>query len=103
MTRILGIGNYGESESGFMFDGSSGFMLMLGMVVLSISIMSILIFACADHGGPAKPPRNHGGPAKPPRRRPAGRGGGISGGAGGGGGFGGDGGGGGGCGGGGGS
>ncbi|KAL9153406.1 hypothetical protein ABFS82_10G046600 [Erythranthe guttata] len=92
MTRILGIGNYGGSESGFMVDQSSGFMLMLGMVVLSVSIMSILIFACADHGGSAT--------AKPPRkRRPVGRGGG----AGGGGGFGGDGGGGGGCGGGGGS
>ncbi|KAL9145573.1 hypothetical protein ABFS82_13G053000 [Erythranthe guttata] len=43
------IGNYGASEGGFIFEGS-GFMLMVGMFVLSISIMSFLIFACADDG-----------------------------------------------------
>ncbi|KAL7087261.1 hypothetical protein ACP275_13G056700 [Erythranthe tilingii] len=49
MTKLLAIGNYGASERGFMFEGS-GFMLMVGMFVLSISIMSLLIFSCADDG-----------------------------------------------------
>ncbi|KAL7129258.1 hypothetical protein ABFS83_13G053300 [Erythranthe nasuta] len=49
MTRLLAIENYGASERGFMFEGS-GFMFIVGMFVLSISIMSFLIFACADDG-----------------------------------------------------
>lgn len=41
MVRVLGV------ENG-VFDGS-GLIHVLGMVALSISIMSLLIFACADH------------------------------------------------------
>ncbi|KAL7087319.1 hypothetical protein ACP275_13G061400 [Erythranthe tilingii] len=47
LTRVLGTRNNGANEGGFMFEGS-GFMLMVGMFVLSISIMSFLIFACSD-------------------------------------------------------
>ncbi|KAI3465937.1 hypothetical protein Pfo_022600 [Paulownia fortunei] len=51
MVRVLAVANGGNvgSEAGLVFQGS-GLMYMLGMIVLSVSIMSMLIFACADHG-----------------------------------------------------
>nr|XP_027063124.1 glycine-rich protein DOT1-like [Coffea arabica] len=35
------------SEKGFMHEGS-GVILILGMIVMSVSIMSLIIFGCAD-------------------------------------------------------
>ncbi|KAL8507875.1 hypothetical protein ACS0TY_018428 [Phlomoides rotata] len=52
MARLL-VSTYEAAGSLFM---SSGLMLMVGMVVVSISIMSLLIFICADDGS-GKPHR----------------------------------------------
>ncbi|KAL8512401.1 hypothetical protein ACS0TY_018764 [Phlomoides rotata] len=52
MARLL-VSTYEAAGSLFM---SSGLMLMFGMVVVSISIMSLLIFVCADDGS-GKPHR----------------------------------------------
>ncbi|KAL6514582.1 hypothetical protein OROGR_020161 [Orobanche gracilis] len=52
MARVLlhavTYGATATSGQGLMFDGTVGFMLMLGMIVLSLSIMSTLIFSCSD-------------------------------------------------------
>ncbi|KAL8507879.1 hypothetical protein ACS0TY_018432 [Phlomoides rotata] len=58
MARLL-VSTYEAAGSLFM---SSGLMLMFGMLVVSISIMSLLIFVCADDGS-GKPHRktHHGG------------------------------------------
>ncbi|KAL8507877.1 hypothetical protein ACS0TY_018430 [Phlomoides rotata] len=58
MARLL-VSTYEAAGSLFM---SSGLMLMFGMVVVSISIMSLLIFVCADDGsGKPHRKRHHGG------------------------------------------
>ncbi|KAL6502518.1 hypothetical protein OROHE_024523 [Orobanche hederae] len=41
-------GETAASGQDLMFDGTVEFMLMLGMIVLSLSIMSMLIFSCSD-------------------------------------------------------
>lgn len=51
MGRVIGsVITYGnnEFEGGFTFMGS-GLVVMLGVVAVSISVISLLIFACADH------------------------------------------------------
>ncbi|KAL3632257.1 hypothetical protein CASFOL_025241 [Castilleja foliolosa] len=48
MVRILAVTN-GENWASEIMQGSAGLMYMLGMIVVSISIMSMLIFACAGH------------------------------------------------------
>ncbi|OMO61046.1 hypothetical protein COLO4_33592 [Corchorus olitorius] len=47
---VLGGNGPGEEVAGFVTRGGSGGLLLLCMIVFSISIISMVVFACGDDG-----------------------------------------------------
>ncbi|OMO69315.1 hypothetical protein CCACVL1_19557 [Corchorus capsularis] len=47
---VLGGNGPGEEVAGFVTRGGSGGLLLLCMIVFSISIISMIVFACGDDG-----------------------------------------------------
>ncbi|CAA0808748.1 Unknown protein [Striga hermonthica] len=62
LARVANGDNEVAREIGRVLEGS-GLVYMLGMIVLSISFMSVLILACADSGSGGKRRRRYGGVA----------------------------------------